>query len=183
VLSFLNFPKYSSNYQSGNKLEVHISDQIRGDFYALFYIAYTSLEFFSREIVLALAKKWTDQLYHDIQDKITKAETFEEMAEGSFGKGCLKTHNLVVKVENNRLYEKVTRCFWAEIYAELPDLELASLLECYGDFSKMQYINPNFALSRTKTLVEGFSYCDFVHYDKRIENEIRHPDEDFWKSF
>ena len=70
-----------------------------------------------------------------------------------------------------------------ETYSKLPDLELASLLVCYGDFSKMPYINPNFALTRTKTLVEGHPFCDFVHYDKRIVDEIKHPDEDFWKNF
>ena len=72
---------------------------------------------------------------------------------------------------------------WGEVYSDLPDLELANYLECYGDFSKMPYINPNFALSRTKTIVEGHPYCDFVFYDKRIVNELEHPDEEFWKNF
>ena len=115
--------------------------------------------------------------------QITKHEDMDSMFKGHRGKGCWKTHNLVSEVINGRYYLKVTRCIWADIYSELPDLKLASLLECHGDFSKMPYINPNFALSRTKTLIEGHCCCDFVHYDKRKEKEIEHPNEEFWKEF
>lgn len=183
VLHFLNFQKYEAIYTQGEKFEVLFTDRIRADFFVVYYLAYALIEFLSRETVLELAKEWTDKMYASIQDQITKHETIEDMFESYHGKGCWKTHNLVAQVIDGRYYDKTTRCVWAEVYAELPDLKLASLLECHGDFSKMQYINPNFALSRTKTLVEGHDCCDFVNYDKRKEKEIEHPDEDFWKEF
>ncbi|NHJ87429.1 MAG: hypothetical protein FK734_18345 [Asgard group archaeon] len=183
ILHFLNFQKYKEKYQQGEKFELFLRDQIRGNFHFLYYLAYSLLKLLPREKVLELTKEMIDQIYESFSGEFTKYENLEEMSKGYHGKGCWKTHNLVAQIKDNRYYLKITRCIWAEVYAELPDLELASLLECYGDFSKMPYINPNLALSRTKTMVEGYEYCDFVHYDKRIEQKIVHPNEDFWKEF
>ncbi|MHA1211865.1 MAG: L-2-amino-thiazoline-4-carboxylic acid hydrolase [Candidatus Heimdallarchaeota archaeon] len=183
VLHFLNFTIYESKYVSGEKFDALFSDMIRGDIYPLYFLAYTLLDFLPRDTVLDLAMEATDLLYKTIQNQITKRKTLEDMSTSLLAEDCRKTHNFIFQVKDGRYYLKTTRCIWAEIYAELPDLKLASLLDCHGDFSKMPYVNPNFALSRTKTLVEGHSYCDFVHYDKRIDKEIEHPDEDFWKNF
>jgi hypothetical protein len=183
VLHYLDFQKYKSEYKNGEELEVLFTDNIRGGFYVLYYLAYTLQELLPRETVLEMAMECTDQLYAQYQDQITKQDTLQGMSSTYHDQGCWKTHNFVSQIKDERYYLKVTKCIWGEVFSELPDLKLASLLECHGDFSKMQFINPSFALSRTKTCVEGHPYCDFVHYDKRIEKEIEHPDEDFWVNF
>lgn len=183
ILHFLDFNKYNSQYKEGGELEIFYKDYIRGEFNPLYYLVYSLIEILTREPVLELAKEFTDLCYELYQDKINKWDTIEELADSLFANGCFKTHNLISLVEGDKYYLKVNRCMWGEVYSELPDLELASLLECYGDFSKMQYINPNFVLSRTMTLVEGDPYCDFVHYDKRKVKNFEHPDEDFWENF
>ena len=183
ILYFLDFNKYQPQYNEGEELEIFYKDYIRGEFNPLYYLVYSLIEILTREPVLELAKEFTDLCYEIYQDDIKKWDTVGELADSLFANGCFKTHNLISLVEDDKYYLKVNRCMWGEVYSELPDLELASLLECYGDFSKMQYINPNFVLSRTKTLVEGDDYCDFVHYDKRKVKNFKHPDEAFWENF
>ncbi|NHJ38937.1 MAG: hypothetical protein FK731_02810 [Asgard group archaeon] len=183
LLFFLNFPKYENKISKENKIVVLKTDAIRGEFHPLFYLVFSLVEITSREFTLELAKEFTDSWYKLNKDKIKKHETVEEYAKSLYDGLCPKNQNYVWKIEDGKYYLKTTRCMWAEVYSDLPDLELASLLECYGDFSKMPYINPNFVLSRTKTLVEGHHCCDFVYYDKRIIKNIKHPEDEFWKNF
>jgi len=185
TLHFLDISKYESQLEKGTNIDTLFRDVIRGETYPLFYLTFALQKIIPREDTLELAKEFTDLCYEIYKDSIKKSETLEEMAKSMYKdeKSCHKTHNYILEVKNGKYILKVTRCLWGDIYSDLPDLELASLLECYGDFSKMQYINPNFVLTRTKTLVEGHSCCDFVHHDKRIVDKIEHPDEEFWENF
>ena len=181
IIKFLNFAKYESQFKMDEKMEILFKDYIRGS-YPLYYLVYTLLDLESRETVINLAKEYTDFVYELYQDQIEEKETLDEMAKIMYDGGH-KTHNYIIEVKEGQYFLKVTRCMWGDLYQELPDLEIAYYLECYGDFSKMPYINKEFALTRTKTLVEGYSCCDFVHHDKRIVKEIKHPGDDFWENF
>ena len=55
----------------------------------------------------------------------------------------------------------VTRCRYAELYAELGIPELGSILSCDRDFTLMEGFNPNVSLTRTQTIMEGAAFCDF----------------------
>ena len=57
------------------------------------------------------------------------------------------------------------------------------MLECYMDFLTPTLRNENFVLTRTKTKMGGHSYCDFCFHDKRFEEEIEQPIEEFWENF
>ncbi|HUT79808.1 MAG TPA: L-2-amino-thiazoline-4-carboxylic acid hydrolase [Candidatus Bathyarchaeia archaeon] len=183
ALHFLNFNKYKKQLSENNKIYALMIDVIRGEFYPFYYLAFSLLDIVSRDVTLEIAKEFIDLSYKNNKNTIEKAETVEEYAKSFYINDCPKTHNFVSMVEDGKYYLKITRCMWGDIYSDLPDLELASLLECYGDFAKMPYLNPNFVLTRTKTLVEGYPFCDFVYHDKRIVSEIKHPDDDFWKNF
>ncbi|HUT81060.1 MAG TPA: L-2-amino-thiazoline-4-carboxylic acid hydrolase [Candidatus Bathyarchaeia archaeon] len=182
ILKFLHFTeKYEADFIFGQKIEVFHEDYLRAGFFHLYYLAFTLIELTSRDFVLEFAKKFSDSMYELYYQKvITKKNTVKELVDMLYKDGCLKTHNFIVQIEPGKCFVKVFRCMYAEVYSELPDLELACMLDCYGDYSKMPYNNPNLALSRTKTMVEGFPFCDFLYYDKRIFNEIKHPNEEFW---
>ena len=182
TLQLLDFAKYKSQFKNGMKLNILYQDYIRGT-YPMYYLVYSLLDVIPRETVIALAKEYTDFVYELYKDQIPDKETLEDMAKMLYSNGCPKTHNLISEVKDGKYFLKVTRCMWGDLYQELPDLEIAYYLECYGDFSKMPYINTNFVLTRTKTLVEGDPYCDFVHHDKRIVDDIAHPEKDFWENF
>lgn len=69
--------------------------------------------------------------------------------------------------ETDEKYEfNVTRCAYAEMYKEMGLAELGPLLSCVRDFEFIAGYDPSIAYSRTQTLMEGASHCDF-HYEVR----------------
>ncbi len=183
TLFFLNFTNYENQLSEEHKIDALMFDVIRGGFYPLYYLAYSLIDIVSRDVTLEIAKEFIDLYFESKQNDVSKFETVEEYAKSIYNGVCPKNQNYTLMVKDGKFYLKVTRCIEAEVFSELPDLELANLLECYGDFSRLPYINPNFVLTRTKTLVDGHPFCDFVFYDKRIVKDFKHPNGEFWENF
>ena len=61
----------------------------------------------------------------------------------------------------DRLSFNVTRCKYAEMYRALGLADLGGSLSCQRDFALVEGFNPAIALTRTQTLMEGASHCDF----------------------
>jgi predicted ArsR family transcriptional regulator len=55
----------------------------------------------------------------------------------------------------------VVRCRFADMYRELGIPELGALLSCNRDYALIEGFNPDVELTRTQTIMEGASYCDF----------------------
>ncbi len=55
----------------------------------------------------------------------------------------------------------VTGCRYAEFYKELGEPELGFLLVCCADFSVAEGVGPDVTLTRTQTIMQGASRCDF----------------------
>ena len=55
----------------------------------------------------------------------------------------------------------VTRCRYAEMYKALGIPELGALLSCNRDHALIEGFNPDVKLTRTQTIMEGASFCDF----------------------
>ena len=55
----------------------------------------------------------------------------------------------------------VTRCRYAEFYKELGEPELGFLLVCSADFDTAEGFGPDVKLTRTQTIMQGASHCDF----------------------
>ena len=55
----------------------------------------------------------------------------------------------------------VRRCRYAEFYKELGEPELGFLLVCSADFDTAQGFGPDIKLTRTQTIMQGASHCDF----------------------
>ena len=60
-----------------------------------------------------------------------------------------------------RLDFNVTRCRYAEMYRALGLADLGGSLSCLRDFALVEGFNPAIRLTRTQTLMEGASHCDF----------------------
>jgi len=73
---------------------------------------------------------------------------------------------------NDRLSFDVVRCRFAEMYRELGIPELGALLSCNRDFAMIQGFNPDVELTRTQTIMEGATHCDF-RFRKRSPTEDR----------
>lgn len=183
VLAFLNLSELKDPHSEHTEVAVSMVDSIRGQFFPLYYLVYSLFDIIPREAIFELARTYTDLCYNLEQASIKKANTLEQYAKSLHNGVCPKYSNSVRLVKDGKYYVKITRCMWADVYSVLPDLELAYLLECYGDYSKMPYINSNFVLTRSKTCMEGDSICDFVYHDKQIVKAINHPSDNFWKNF
>jgi hypothetical protein len=55
----------------------------------------------------------------------------------------------------------VMRCKYAEMYREMGLGEIGHLLSCNRDGAFCQGYDPNIELTRTQTLMQGASHCDF----------------------
>lgn len=55
----------------------------------------------------------------------------------------------------------VVRCRYAEMYRALGLADLGAHLSCVRDFALVEGFNPDIALTRTQTLMQGASHCDF----------------------
>ena len=55
----------------------------------------------------------------------------------------------------------VTRCRYAELYEKLGIRELGAALSCARDYALIEGFNPEVALKRTQTIMEGAPHCDF----------------------
>jgi L-2-amino-thiazoline-4-carboxylic acid hydrolase len=60
----------------------------------------------------------------------------------------------------------VVGCRYAEFYKELGEPELGFLLVCSADFPTAEGIDPDVELTRTQTIMQGASHCDF-RYKRR----------------
>ncbi len=55
----------------------------------------------------------------------------------------------------------VTGCRYAEFYKELGEPELGFLLVCSADFDTAEGFGSDIELTRTQTIMQGASHCDF----------------------
>jgi hypothetical protein len=67
----------------------------------------------------------------------------------------------MIREDEERLDFDVTRCRYAEMYRELGLEDLGSSLSCCRDYALIEGFNPGVELTRTQTIMEGASHCDF----------------------
>jgi L-2-amino-thiazoline-4-carboxylic acid hydrolase len=67
----------------------------------------------------------------------------------------------VLEQSPDRLSFNVTRCRYAEMYRALGIPEVGALLSCNRDFSLVEGFNPAIGLTRTQTIMQGATHCDF----------------------
>jgi hypothetical protein len=75
--------------------------------------------------------------------------------------------------DGERLDFNVRRCRYAEMYRALGIPELGAALSCNRDFALIQGFNPDVQLTRTQTIMQGASHCDFRY---RLQPRAAAPD-------
>lgn len=72
---------------------------------------------------------------------------------------ALETETL--EMDEKRYDYNVTRCRYAEMYRELGMQDLGFIFSCGRDFNFPLGFNKNMKLTRTQTIMQGASHCDF----------------------
>jgi hypothetical protein len=67
----------------------------------------------------------------------------------------------VIEQSQDAFEVDVTGCRYAEFYKELGEPELGFLLVCSADFPMAEGFGPDIKLTRTQTIMQGASHCDF----------------------
>lgn len=67
----------------------------------------------------------------------------------------------VIETSAEHLDFNVTRCRYAEMYAEMGVGDIGHLLSCNRDGSFCVGYNPDIKMTRTQTIMKGAPFCDF----------------------
>ncbi len=92
--------------------------------------------------------------------------------------GCLGRWNAggaleieVLEQSAERLSFNVTRCKYAEMYRSLGISDLGASLSCQRDFALVEGFNSAIELTRTQTLMQGATHCDFRFELKSVPDD------------
>ena len=77
----------------------------------------------------------------------------------------------VVARDDEQFGFNVTRCRYAELYRTLGIPELGALLSCNRDYALIEGFNPEVELTRTQTIMQGATHCDFRYRLRRPRHQ------------
>jgi L-2-amino-thiazoline-4-carboxylic acid hydrolase len=110
-----------------------------------------------RRVIVELARESGNDLAQSLGESTLEAfaSALDIWKEG----GALEIEML--SATSDQLDFNVTRCRFAEMYRSLGLADLGSSLSCQRDFALVEGFNPEIGLTRTQTIMEGASHCDF----------------------
>lgn len=79
----------------------------------------------------------------------------------------------VVKQAPDAFEVNVTGCRYAKFYKEIGAPELGFLLTCSADFQMAEGFGAGVQLTRTQTIMQGASHCDFRYVLKQSNKDTR----------
>ena len=104
-------------------------------------------------------KWWRTQGARNLGEKVASA--FEMFAAGD----ALEYE--VIKKAPDAFELNVTECRYAKFYNQIGAPELGFLLTCSADFSHAEGFGADVQLTRTQTIMQGASHCDFRYRLKK----------------
>jgi predicted ArsR family transcriptional regulator len=106
---------------------------------------------------------WRSQGARSFEEKMSS--TFEKL----YGAGEALKYEVVKKAPDS-FEVNVTECRYAAFYKKIGVPELGFLLTCSADFSHAEGFGADVRLTRTQTIMQGASHCDF-RYALNKKNE------------
>jgi len=122
-------------------------------------------EEFGREKVIEIVKDTIINLSQQQGSELAEAmggkdcDAFEQSLQYWTKDDALKLD--VLEKNESTLNFNVVRCRYSEMYRELGIPELGAVFSCNRDYALIEGFNPEAKLTRTQTLMEGKSHCDF----------------------
>ena len=114
----------------------------------------------------ALVRKALGDVYRRLGEQWWRAKDSKHVGENmalafaAFAKGDALDYS--VRAQSQDAFEiDVTGCRYAQFYKELGEPELGFLLVCSADFPFAEGLGSDIKLTRTQTIMQGASHCDF----------------------
>jgi hypothetical protein len=177
VLSLLNYNKYHSE-SSDDEIEIYSLDLVRTFTQFEYFFMSSLLKIMPREETIEYIKKLSDEVSLSRRDPNNYVDSFKESTD-RFKNNLARWQMqecIIGPLDEEKLLYKVNKCEWAEALKNF-DSEFCYVMLCYSDFEGAKNLNPNFILTRTKTLMMGDEYCDFCYHDMRKDKDLAHPSE------
>ena len=177
VLSILNYKKYDPP-SIDEEIEMYAKDIVRVYTRFEYYLMRSLLQIMSREEAIEYMKKLSDEITISRNNPQNYVNSFEESInrfKTNLGRWQMQ-ECVTGPLDQEKLLYKVKRCEWADALKEF-DSEFCFAMNCYSDFKGAQNLNPNFVLTREKTLMMGDYYCGFCYHDTRKSDDLTHPPE------
>src|SRR5882724_12739296 len=126
----------------------------------------------------AIVRKVLGDLYRKYGEKWWRAQGSRDLGEkmasafDMFAAGDALNYE-VVKQAADAFELNVTECRYATFYKEIGAPELGFLLTCSADFVMTEGFGTDMQLTRTQTLMQGASHCDFRYVLKQRAKDTR----------
>jgi L-2-amino-thiazoline-4-carboxylic acid hydrolase len=114
----------------------------------------------------AMVRRALSDLYRRFGDEWWQSRPTSDLGENmdaafrTFGGGAALDYEVLRKTPD-AFDVNVTRCRYAEFYKALGVPELGFLLTCSADFDMAEGYGADVRLTRTKTIMQGATHCDF----------------------
>jgi len=124
----------------------------------------------------AIVRRALGDLYRRLGEKWSRAQARAHLGDtiasafATFAAGDALDYE-VVKQTPDGFEVNVTGCRYAKFYIEMGAPELGFLLVCSSDFPMAEGFGPDLQLTRTQTIMQGASHCDFRYALKKREKE------------
>ena len=79
----------------------------------------------------------------------------------------------VIKQTPDAFEVNVTACRYAQFYHQIGAPELGFLLTCSADFAQAEGFGAGVQLTRTQTIMQGASHCEFRYLRRKNESDTR----------
>jgi len=120
---------------------------------------------FGRERALEIAREVIVQVAHQQGAQLAESMGGNSLAHFAESMEAWKKGEAIkmeVLEQSDQVFAfNITRCRYAEMYAQLGIPKLGALLSCNRDFALIEGFNPDVTLTRTQTIMEGAAHCDF----------------------
>jgi hypothetical protein len=114
----------------------------------------------------AIVRKALGDLYRQFGEEFWRSRKSQDVGDNmasafkTFAAGNALDYD-VIKRTPDAFEVNVTGCRYARFYQELGVPELGFLLVCSADFTMADGYDPDVRLTRTQTIMQGASHCDF----------------------
>jgi hypothetical protein len=114
----------------------------------------------------AIVRKALGNMYRRLGEKWWRAQRAKSLGENMASAFAMYADGdaldyQVIKQSEDTFEIDVTGCRYAQFYKELGEPELGFLLVCSSDFLMAEGFGLDIKLTRTQTIMQGASHCDF----------------------
>ena len=151
-------------------MAIPILDQVKIQAQVLVPLLKAFQEEFGEERANAVARKaldgWSQEVGKKMSARVTGSPT-EKMSKvmDLMAAGDALDIEMLTQTPD-RLEFKVTGCRYADFYKKLGVPELGFLFACAQDYAMTQAFSPDLEFTRTQTIMQGASHCDFRYQVK-----------------